>query len=127
MFASAQKDEFDPGQADTLYFSAGGQHSVDGDTLYLPPGSSGGDVIILINFWNDYGIRGFTIPLSDTCSPKLSKIQLDSVKNNGSISPICFQGSRVEDFDLKYINLSLYPDSNKVLYGANSFSDSKYR
>jgi hypothetical protein len=123
-FASAQKDPLDPGQADTLYFSAGGQHSADGDTLYLPPGSSSGDVVILINFWNDYGIRGFTIPLSDTCSPKLSKILLDPVKNNGSISPTCFHGSRVEDFDFNYINLSLYPDSNKVLYGASSFEDS---
>ncbi len=125
--ASAQKDPYDPGIADTLYFSAGGQHSANGDTLYLPPGSSGGDVIILIKFWNDCGIRGFTIPLSDTCSPKKSKIQLDSLKNAGTDGlgyPKCFQGSRVEDFDLKYINLAFYPDSHKVLYGANSFSDS---
>ena len=125
--ASAQKDPFDPGLADTLYFSAGGQHSANGDTLYLPPGSSGGDVTILIKFWNDYGIRGFTIPLSDTCSPKESKIQLDSLKNAGTDGlgyPKCFQGSRVEGFDLKYINLAFYPDSHKVLYGATSFSDS---
>ena len=99
--ASAQKDPFDPGQADTLYFSAGGVHSADGDTLYLPPGSTGGDVTILISFWNDYGIRGFSIPLIDTCSAALSVIDLDFLKNgatDGLGYPVCFEGSRIEDF-----------------------------
>lgn len=125
-FASAQKDPYDPNEADTLYFTAGGQHSSDGDTLYLPPGATGGDVVILINFWNDNGIAAFTIPLIEGCYGPPGNASLSSAKNadtTGLGYPVCFEGSAVEGFDLLEIELSLYPDSHKVLYGAVTFGD----
>jgi hypothetical protein len=117
--ASAQQDPFDQGAADTLYFSAGGQHSDNGDTLYLPPDSTAGDVVILINFWNDYEVRGFSIPLVDSCYGAPGNAYLDPSKNEdivpGEGYPICFAGSRVADLGFGSINLTQNPPD--VLYG----------
>jgi len=116
--ALAQQDPYDPGKADTLYFSAGGQHSADGDTLYLPPDSSAGDVVILMNFWNDYPVKGFQVPLTDTCYGPPANAYLAPSKNSaigGSGNPVCFTGSRVEFSGWGLINLLNSPP--EVLYG----------
>jgi hypothetical protein len=113
----AQQHPDDPGLADTLYFEAGEPCSENGDTLYIPSDTSGGDVTIYVKIWNDNPIQALTVPLIDTCGIGF----LDSFKNNGNALPLCFQGSRVEDFDMKAINLSIYTDSHKVFYGAISF------
>jgi hypothetical protein len=110
----AQQDPNDPGQADTLYFVAGPPCSSDGDTLYFP--SAGGDVTIYINFWNDEGLAALVAPLIDTTYGPPSNAFLDSAKNNGAIRPLCFQGSRIQDFSFT----GCFLDSNppQVLYGA---------
>lgn len=118
-FASAQKDPQDPGFADTLYFEAGEPSSENGDTLFIPSDTSGGDVTIYIKVWNDNPVAGFSVPLIDTCGVGF----LDPAKNNDGSPPVCFEDSRVEDFDLLTIELSLNPDSHTVLYGAVSFAD----
>lgn len=116
----AQQDPYDPGSADTLYFDACSPRSSDGDTLYFPSG--GGDVIIYINIWNDEYLRGMTVPLTDLTYGPPSYAFLDSSKNNGLANPLCFQGSRVENFSATACNLDSNPP--QVLYEAVSFADS---
>ena len=111
---SAQQDPSDPGEADTLYFTAGYPFSPDGDTVFFPEG--GGDVTIHINIWNDDSLRGIAVPLTDLTYGPPSYAILDSAKNNGAEDPLCFVGSRVEDFEFKICNLALNPP--RVLYGA---------
>jgi hypothetical protein len=114
---SAQQDPSDPGEADTLYFTAGYPFSPDGDTVFFPEG--GGDVTIHINIWNDDSLRGIAVPLTDLAYGPPSYAILDSAKNNGAEDPLCFVGSRVEDFEVKICNLALNPP--RVLYGAVIF------
>ena len=114
----AQQHPDDPGLADTLYFEAGEPCSENGDTLFIPSDTSGGDVTINIEIWNDNPIQAFSIPLIDTCGIGF----LDSAKNNGGVSPLCFQGSRVEEFSLLTMNIDLNPP--QVLYGVISFDSS---
>lgn len=112
------QDPYDPYEADTLYFTAGGQHSADGDTLYLPPDSTPGDVAVLINFWNDNQIKGFTVPLTDGCYGPPGNAYLASSKNatiTPEGNPVCFAGSRVEFVGWGLINLVNNPPD--VLYG----------
>lgn len=110
----SQQDPLDSGQADTLYFTAGYPSSPEGDTVFFPEG--GGDVTIHINIWNDDSLRGISVPLTDLAYGPPSYAILDSAKNNGGENPLCFVGSRVEDFEVKIINLTLNPP--RVLYGA---------
>jgi hypothetical protein len=111
---SAQKHPDDPGFADTLYFEAGEPCSEDGDTLFIPSDASGGEVNIFVKICNDNPIQAFSVPLMDTCGIGF----LDFIKNDGGVSPLCFQGSRVEEFDFLSVNLNLNPP--RVLYGAIS-------
>lgn len=114
----AQQDPNDPGDADTLYFTAGAPCSSNGDTLYIPSG--GGNVRIYINIWNDAGVRAMTVPLVDTCYGPPSNAYLDALNNNNSLS---YLGSRIKSvtgFD-GYINLDLHPP--QVLYGAITYGD----
>ncbi len=104
----------DPGNPDTLYFVAGSPCSADGDTLFFPRG--GGDVTIYINIWNDDSLKGIAVPLVDQSYSPPSNAYLDSVKNNGAPNPLCFVGSRVENFGSRVCNLLLNPP--RVLYGA---------
>ena len=106
----------DPGFADSLYFEAGEPSSENGDTLFIPSDSSGGDVTIHIIVQNDEPISAFTVPLTDECECAY----FDPAKNNGSNSPICFEGSRVENFSVLSLNLDLSPP--QLLYGVFSFS-----
>ena len=115
---SAQKHPDDPGFADTLYFESDDLSSEDGDTLFVPSDPAGAEVNIFVNIWNDNPIQAFSIPLMDTCGIGF----LDSVKNDGGILPVCFQGSRVEEFDFLSVNLNLNPP--RVLYGAISSESS---
>ncbi len=110
----AQQHPDDPGLADTLYFEAGEPCSENGDTLFIPSETSGGDVTIYVKIWNDNPIQALSVPLIDTCGVGF----LDSLKNNGNALPLCFQGSRVEGFGFLNVNLDLNPP--KVLYGAIS-------
>ncbi len=115
---SAQQDPYDPYEADTLYSLAGGQHSADEETLYLPPNTSIGDVIILINFWNDNQVQGFSVPVTDDCYGPPGNAFLDPSKNSVITEggyPICFEGSRVANLGFGFINLALNPPD--VLYG----------
>jgi hypothetical protein len=116
----AQQHPEDPGQADTLYFVAGPPCSSNGDTLFFPSG--GGDVTIYINFWNDEALAGFVVPLTDTTYDPSSDAFLDPLKNNGTGNPLCFQGSRVENFDVKIC----YLDANapRLFYAAIIWFDS---
>jgi hypothetical protein len=115
--ALAQQDPLDPGQADTLYFVAGYPCSPEGDTIFFPTG--GGDATIHINIWNDEGLVGMAVPLTDLNYGPPSYAFLDSSKNNGSPDPLCFIGSRVESFDFRGCNLLLHPP--QVLYGAVAY------
>jgi len=110
----AQQDPNDPGEADTLYFVAGPPCSSDGDTLYFPAG--GGDVKIYINMWNDEGVIAAVAPLTDSTYGPPSNAFLDSLKNNSSPNPLCFEGSRVEHFQVTVCVLDSHPPP--VLYGA---------
>lgn len=114
----AQQHPEDPGSADTLYFEAGGLSSENGDTLFIPSDTSGGEVLIYIKIWNDNPIQALGVPLIDSCGVCF----LDSSKNNGGATPACFLGSRVEDFGSLTLNLELNPP--KVMYGAVSFESS---
>lgn len=109
-----QQDPFDPGVADTLYFAAGYPSSPEGDTVFFATG--GGDATIHINIWNDEGIWGITVPLTDLAYGPPNYAFLDSSNNDGATDPLCFIGSRVEHFGFKGCNLILHPP--KVLYGA---------
>lgn len=112
------QDPYDPYEADTLYFTAGGQHSADGDTLYLPPDSTPGDVAVLINFWNDNRIKGFAVPLTDNCYGSPANAFLDPAKNSaptGDGNPVCFLGGRVEFAGWGLVGLVNNPPD--VLYG----------
>jgi hypothetical protein len=113
-FTSAKKDPLDPGSADTLYFKAGEPCSENGDTLFIPSDTSGGEVTVYIGVWNDNPIQGFAVPLIDTCNLAF----LDSARNNGDFTPVCFQGGRVEDFTFLTLNLDFNPP--QVFYGAVS-------
>lgn len=104
------------GFADSLYFEAGEPSSENGDTLYIPSDTSGGDVTIYIKARNDEPISALTVPLIDECDCAY----LDPAKNNGAAFPICFQGSRVEDFSFLSLNLNLSPP--QVFYGAISMT-----
>jgi hypothetical protein len=106
----------DPGFADSLYFEAGEPSSENGDTLFIPSDSSGGDVTIYIKVQNDEPVSAFTVPLIDKCSCAY----FNPAKNNGGTSPICFEGSRVENFTMLSLNLDLCPP--QLLYGVFSFS-----
>jgi len=110
----AQQHPKDPGQADTLYFVPGTPCSSNGDTLFFPSG--GGDVTIYINFWNDEALAGFLVPLTDTTYDPSSDAFLDPLKNNGTPDPLCFQGSRIENFSVRVIALDLNPP--QLFYGA---------
>lgn len=110
-----QQHPEDPGSADTLYFEAGGLSSENGDTLFIPSDTSGGDVLIYIKIWNDNPIQALGVPLIDSCGVCF----LDSSENNDGSIPACFQGSRVEEFGSLTLNLELNPP--KVMYGAVSF------
>jgi hypothetical protein len=113
-FASAQQDPADPGSADTVYLEPGGLSSEEGDTLFIPSDASGGDVLIYIKIWSDNPIQAIGVPLIDACGVGF----LDSSKNDVGSTPICFQGSRVEEFGSLTLNLNLNPP--KVMYGAVS-------
>lgn len=104
----------DPGDPDTLYFTAGPPCLSGCDTVYFPQG--GGDVTIYINIWNDEEIKGISVPLLDLNYGPPSSAFLDSANNNGAADPVCFIGSRVEDFDARVCNLAFNPPW--VLYGA---------
>ena len=116
----AQQDPNDPGYADTVYFVGGRPCSYRGDTLYFPPG--GGDVRIHIRIWNDEGLLGMDTPLNDSTYGPPSYAFLDASKNNGSPNPLCFQGSRVENFQMKACVLDSNPP--QVVYGAGAIYDS---
>jgi len=116
----AQQHPKDPNAADTLYFVPGPPCSSNGDTLFFPSG--GGDVTIYINFWNDEALAAFVVPLTDTTYDSSSDAFLDPSKNNGTANPLCFQGSRVENFDFKLCFLDANPPS--VFYGTINMFDS---
>jgi len=116
----AQQDPKDPGAADTLYFVPGAPCSSNGDTVFFPSG--GGDVTIYINFWNDEPLAAFLVPLTDTTYDPSSDALLDPLKNNGTPNPLCFQGSRVENFEIKLCLLDANPP--QVLYGTVNMFDS---
>jgi hypothetical protein len=91
---------------DTVYFEPVPitKMSPDGDTFYVNPGD---DVKINMNLKNDLPIAAFTAILKDECYT--GDILIDSAKNNGSATPKCFEGSRVEYWSAKGISLGLYP------------------
>lgn len=90
------QDPNDPGEPDTLYFTAGSMHSPTGDTLYIWPGVFPQDVIIYLNAWNDNDVDCFVGAFIDNCNGPPCDADLDYEKNNMSESPKCFQGSRLE-------------------------------
>ncbi len=79
--------------------------SADGDTFYIQP--EGEDFKVSVNLKNETAIAGFTFALIDECYD--GSLFLDSLRNNHSTHPKCYQGSRVEDWGVTAINLSLYP------------------
>ncbi|MGB2697158.1 MAG: dockerin type I domain-containing protein [Candidatus Zixiibacteriota bacterium] len=103
------QDPDDPGEPDTLYFNPGGMRSLTGDTIYVWPDSFPQDVIVYINFWNDYDIYDFNVPLIDTCNGSPSDADLDPFKNNYNDVPKCFEGSRVKDFSALGFKLTYWP------------------
>ena len=92
---------------DAVYFepAPGSRVSANGDTFYVDP--QGEDFKINVSLKNETPIASFTIPLLDRSYDGI--IFLDILKNNHSIHPICYQGSRVEDWGATIINLNLYP------------------
>jgi len=103
------QDPNDPGEYDTLYFTPGSMHSPTGDTIWVWPGVFPQDVILSLNFWNDYPILSFTTPFIDTCNGPSSYADLDPTKNNGDAFPRCFEGSRVKDFGTLVCKLPYFP------------------
>lgn len=103
------QDPDDPGDPDTLYLTAGGNRSLNGDTLFICPYISPQDVIIYVNCWNDNFIFAFVIPFIDTCNGPPCNADLDSSKNDLSHFPKCYAGSRVEDFDNLVGKFTYYP------------------
>jgi hypothetical protein len=92
---------------DTVYFepAPGSRISADGDTFYVDP--EGEDIKINVSLKNETPIMAFTFPLLDRCYD--GSAFLGSLKNNHSTHPICYQGSRVENWGARVINLDLYP------------------
>jgi len=100
----------DPGERDTLYFTPGGMRSATGDTLYVWPGVFPQDVTMYINFWNDHPIAAFTSPFIDPCNGPPCDADLDPSKNNGLEElPKCFEGSRVEHWNILVVKCKYYP------------------
>ena len=90
-----------------VYFepAPGSQLSLDGDTFYV---DSGGDIRVNVNLTNLINVFAFTVPLTDECYD--GTIFLDSLKNDRTAPPLCFEGSRVpEDWGAQVLNLDLYP------------------
>jgi len=118
----AFQDPCDPGAVDTIYFVAHSSHSANGETLYIPCNVSSADVVIDLEVWNDSGVQGISVPLTDRCADGLTNAHLDSAKNAS-----CFAGSRVEDFGILSLNLNGDPLKTSTppnfLVGAVEFSD----
>jgi hypothetical protein len=118
----AAQDACDPGVADTVYFVAHSSHSANGETLYIPCNVSSADVIIDLEVWNDSGVQGIAVPLTDQCADGVINAHLDSAKNTS-----CFAGSRVEDFDILSLNLNGDPLKTSTppnfLVGAIEFTE----
>jgi len=104
------QDPNDPGEFDTLYFTPGTMHSPTGDTLYVWPDTFPQDVILYVNFWNDNPIVTIVTPFTDPCNGPPCDADLDPSKNYGSEElPKCFEGSRVEHWDVLVVKVGYYP------------------
>ena len=103
------QDPNDPGEPDTLYLTAGGLHSLTGDTLYVWPDSFPQDVIIYLNVWNDNDVYWFVAVFIDNCNGPPCNADLDLEKNNYSDSPKGFEGSRMEHIEHKVFKLETWP------------------
>jgi len=103
------QDPADPGEPDTVYFTVGGRHSPDEDTFYICPDLMPEDVVINVNFWNDNYIAALTVPFVDSCNGPPCSADLDPLKNYYDDAPICFEGSRVEHFEVLVLKYTYWP------------------
>jgi uncharacterized Zn-finger protein len=94
---------------DTVYIepAAGTRLSANGDTIYIQP--TGEDFKIKVNLKNHTDVAGFYCPMMDKYYAH-DRVFLDSVKNNHSLIPRCFEGSRVpEEWGAQILRFYNYP------------------